>query len=736
MADSNRSIAQFDALAQLAALHGIQTHYRSMAHRRVESSSDSILATLRALDVDVERLADCPEALRLEHIRRGRQPMEPVTVAWNGRCPAVTLTVPAVALERAAKLEVTLEGGGSIRRSIRLNPSGHTPVRTVDSSRFGSCSLHIPEPLPTGYHDLAVETSVGRFQTRILSAPVRTYAPGTGEQAWGLFAPLYALRSHHNWGAGDYSDLGAFAAWTGRHRGRVAATLPLLPLFLDDPMERSPYSPVSRLFWSEFHLDLEGVPELINTPSGSRELSRPGIRERIEQFRAEPLVDYRSILALKRELLLPCAHRFFRTPSARRDTFERFLRQQPHLDSYASFRALQETLSRDWHRWPSRLRAGTLPERSPPPAGREYHLYAQWLAHQQMARAARTAHRHEVELYLDLPLGAHPAGYDAWRFQSVFARGATGGAPPDPMFTQGQDWGFAPLHPGALRASGYRYLVDCLRHHLQVARMLRFDHVMALHRLYWIPSGYSATAGAYVTCPAEELYAVLSIESHRHQARIVGENLGTVPPEVNRALARHGVRGMHVVQYELRPHPRHPLPASPGSSVASLNTHDMPPFAAYWHGLDIFDRFGLGLLTQSGVRSEQRRRQRIRRSLQRWLRRCHGRPGGDMQTDAVFLALLAQLRASPAEVVLVNVEDAWLETLPQNVPGTTHQRVNWQRKVRFPIESWNRLSAIRHMLETIHPSRPSAQPGTRPHLRLRASPAAEASPPRPRTTPS
>jgi 4-alpha-glucanotransferase len=728
MDDATRSLAKPNALVQLAALHGVQTSYCSMARRQVHSSSESILATLRALNVDIQRLQDCPEALRAEQIARARQPLEPILVAWNGRCPPPSLSIPETALRTPAQLTLVFDQERSIRQSLDLAKLARTPARSVDGTRFVSCTVPIPQPLPTGYHDLTIETAAGIIQSRILSAPVRTFAPEGQDQSWGLFAPLYAIRSRRNWGAGDYSDLGAFAAWIGKNGGRIAATLPLLPLFLADPLEPSPYSPVSRLFWSEFHLDLERVPELAETLPRSQGSNSVRLRDQINRLRDQPLVDYPGLLALKRELLAPCVQRFFRKASARRDAFERFCHQHPHLDSYASFRALQESLHHDWHRWPTALRNGQLPDGHTIPTSRDYHRYVQWLAHQQMARAARTAHRHDVELYLDLPLGAHPAGYDAWRFQSVFARGATGGAPPDPVFTQGQDWGFAPLHPAALRGSGYRYLIDCLQHHLQFARLLRFDHVMALHRLYWIPAGLPASAGAYVSCPAEELYAVLSIESHRHQARIVGENLGTVPPEVNRALARHGVRGMHVVQYELHPDSRIPLPRAPRNTVASVNTHDMPPFAAYWHGLDILDRFELGLLSPAGVRSEQRRRLRICQSVQRWIERRQPKSGKVTQTSEVFWALIRCLRSGPAEVVLLNLEDAWLETQPQNVPGTTLERVNWQRKVRFPIEAWDRLSAIRQMLQTLNSSQSPAKRHPSPQSRRVAAAVPNAAP--------
>src|SRR5688572_5454747 len=123
--------------------------------------------------------------------------------------------------------------------------------------------------------------------------------------------------------------------------------------------------------------------------------------------------------------------------------------------------------------------------------------------------------------------------------------------------------------------------------------LLRIDHVMGLHRLYWIPKGRPASEGAYVQYPAEELYAILSLESHRHKTMLVGENLGTVPPKVNACMTRHDLRETYVLQYELRPKVLRPPPRK---SVASLNTHDMPTFEAFLRGLDIDDRHDLGLV--------------------------------------------------------------------------------------------------------------------------------------------
>jgi 4-alpha-glucanotransferase len=37
-------------------------------------------------------------------------------------------------------------------------------------------------------------------------------------------------------------------------------------------------------------------------------------------------------------------------------------------------------------------------------------------------------------------------------------------------------------------------------------------------------------------------------------------------------------------------------------------------------------------------------------------------------------------------MVLVNMEDLWLEARPQNVPGTSSERPNWRRKARLTLE--------------------------------------------------
>ncbi len=331
-------------------------------------------------------------------------------------------------------------------------------------------------------------------------------------------------------------------------------------------------------------------------------------------MKASGLVDYGRQMRLKRKVLELLAYEVVRSDE-RHEAFHDYLCAHREVESYAFFQAAGERHGRNWRAWPTRLDRSDVDERA-----YRYHLYAQWQAAEQLKALSSKAREKGLVWYLDFPIGVDFNSFDVWTHRDVFATGASVGCPPDPVFTKGQNWGFPPLHPERQRESGYAYLIASIRAHLKYANALRIDHVMGLHRLFWIPTGAEARMGAFVSTPSEEIYAILSVESHRHHAWLVGEDLGTVPPEVDGAMKRHNVRGMYVVQYEARPDPDRPLREAPESTIASVNTHDMPPFAAFWGGLDLDDRKDLGLMTGETLEAERAVRQRQRSALIGFLR--------------------------------------------------------------------------------------------------------------------
>jgi 4-alpha-glucanotransferase len=142
--------------------------------------------------------------------------------------------------------------------------------------------------------------------------------------------------------------------------------------------------------------------------------------------------------------------------------------------------------------------------------------------------------------------------------------------------------------------------------------------------------------------------------------------------------------------------------------VASVGTHDLPPFASFWQDEDIDERVRLGVFDAERAESERHNRAAQKAALVAYLRR-QGLLDGEESLEPVLSACLALLARSEAEDVLVNLEDLWLETEPQNVPGTQdHQHPNWRRRARYSLEEIETLPAVRAILARVRTERASS----------------------------
>jgi 4-alpha-glucanotransferase len=662
---------------------------------------------LRSLGTEIDDPAQAGEILKARRRQRLHCGVAPVIVAWDGRPKPIGVTLrPDVTGPIAFELELdsAIPGERVVGRS-RIEDLKAVLGPDDETYEFVTHCLPMPRRLPAGYHRLRITVGNEICQSLVISAPSRAFVryeaeTDRSERTWGTFLPLYALRTSRDWGAGDFTGLTRLAAWTGEYGGGAVGTLPLLAASLDEPFEASPYRPVSRQFWNEFYIDVEALPELSQCADAQELVGSEGFRRRVKALREEDLVDYRDMMKLKRQVLSMLAEDFFHKRPQRFGDFQRFVAGNRELESYARFRAAADRHRSDWRSWPaamhSRLDEGDYDE-----ADLRYHLYAQWAASEQLRSLEQNAAAAGTGLYLDLPVGVDPAGYDVWRNPHLYIANATTGSPPDPVFTRGQDWGLPPLHPERIREDHYSNLREVLAANMKYARFLRIDHAMGWHRLYTIPSGLGADQGAYIRYYHDELYAVAALESHRHKCTLLAENLGTVPPGVNRRLQRHAIGGMWVAPYELEPSRRRGLTAPPPLSVASLNTHDMPPLAAWWKGEDIADRQDLGLIKKEEAHLEQVDRQVATAMLTEYLRTIGALPLEEEDEEIPVAALLRSLAASPAQLALVALEDLWLETCPQNVPGTSQERPNWRRKARYSLEEFTRMPNVLDLLSQV-----------------------------------
>ncbi len=528
----------------------------------------------------------------------------------------------------------------------------------------------LPDDLPLGYHRLV--RNDGSEQTLIVS-PGACHFPES-LRIWGWALQLYSLLSKTSWGIGDLGDLRRFARWAQQSGAGAIMLNPLhaaLPLESQQP---SPYFPSSRCFRNPLYLRIEDVPGADDV-AGISDLATEG-----RALNEAATIDRDRVYDLKMQALEKL------WAEAPKTEFETWAEDQGEvLRSYATYASIAEAHGGGpGSGWPADLARGE------PNALRvwqeehsdriTFHGWIQWLLERQLADASR-----EVGLVNDLAIGVDPDGADAWLWQDAFVRGVTVGAPPDEFNLAGQNWGLPPMDPWKLRAGGYEPFIRTIRSAMRHSSGIRIDHVMGLFRLFWIPDGAEAAAGAYVRYPHDDLLNIVALESHRAQAYVVGEDLGTVEDVVRDEMERRKMLSYRLLWFE------EDLPDSyPELALAAVTNHDLQTVAGLWSRSDIESQQEVGL--EVNVEGTEAQREQLRR----WLEL-----DDDAPIEEVILGTYRLLGRASCAVVMATLEDVLGVTERPNVPGTSDERPNWSLPLPLPLEEIERHERVNRVMELL-----------------------------------
>jgi (1->4)-alpha-D-glucan 1-alpha-D-glucosylmutase len=695
--------------------HGIATRYRDFWGREHEVPEETLHAVLRAMGVD----AAAPAGAVDEADRNAR----PLVVQAGEAAPHVTLALGASgAAESRLQWHLVEESGARHSGACAMDGAAGEADAAHGQGAPRTLTCTGMPALPPGYHEVRVCDGAGavpRARRTVIACPPRcpTVAElARGERVFGPAVQLYALRSRRNWGIGDFTDLASLAAHAAAEGASFVGVNPLHELFLDRPEEPSPYSPSTRRALNPLYLDVTRIEDFAECTAAREQVASPAFQAELARLRAAPLVDYAGVARAKLALLRTLHAHFLAQHAAcntpRAQALRRFATEHDALVADAArFDALQGWLRRDdpaiwgWPAWPPAYRdheaatvRGFVQQHA---AEVDFFLYLQWQADCQLAAAQEAARAAGMVLglYRDLAVGANPGGAETWQARERFALGAHVGAPPDPFNQKGQDWGLPPWIPDRLALGAYAPWTWLLRANLRHAGALRIDHVMALLRLFWIPAGATPTHGTYVRYPLEDLLAILALESSRHGAAVVGEDLGTVPDEVRTALRERGVHSYRVLYFERMHDGRFAPPdAYPAQALVTVTTHDLPTLAGFWQGTDLAARDALDLFPDPQVREQQHdERRRARPALLHALAQAGlGMAPADDAVPATLdfaqvLAVHRYLARTPAALMSVQLEDVFGAAEQVNLPATTDaQYPNWRRKLAVDLEDYGR----------------------------------------------
>lgn len=647
--------------------------------------------------------------------RRWQQSLEKIYVVEQGN-PRFDLVIPAEFENEDFELHVSMENSGKTE-PVSFNVINNEEYQLIGKTKYVKLQFVITSQMDIGYYDVDLRVGNKRYKTILAVAPRQCYAnPGMSRKIWGYAVQLYSVRSEHNWGVGDFTDLQNIIRMCSNAGADIIGLNPLNVLSHDYPENASPYQSISRLFINPIYIDIEAVPEYQQEDKAEYE-------GEINEFRQSELIQYEHIYPLKVRLLEKFYERFKNSADKKRkDEFDAFVKEQgAELEKLAVFQTLytEKTTSYwgGWRAWPEEFRNPlSLAVKDYAKANADkigFFKFMQFEAFRQFNNAQKLVDELGLKIgfYRDLAVGVGQDSAEVWSEPDLFFKDAGAGAPPDAFFPCGQKWGLGAFRPSALKEDAYLPFIKILRANMKNAGALRIDHVMSLMRLYIIPE--KMDCGTYIYYNFQDMLNIVALESCLNKCVVVGESIGNVPDGFLSMLEQKNIFSLSVLWAERFDAGwgdfRSPSSYPPRAFV-SVGTHDMAPLRMWWFGFDIEQSYQLGLIPNE----EERNQAYKKRELDRWKllfaldsngvwpldkQRTGNYIYGEAYPEGIEEAVNRFMARTPCLVFLAQLEDILHVEKMQNLPGTDRDvHPNWRRKLPVNLEQLqNDIAYVRNV---------------------------------------
>lgn len=400
----------------------------------------------------------------------------------------------------------------------------------------------------------------------------------------GLIIPLFSLHSEQSCGIGEFLDLLPMIDWCESIGMDVIQLLPLN----DTGLDTSPYSAISAYALNPIHLSLFALPELEKYPNLQQQLKL------IQGNTFLNRINYPEV-RLAKEQFLRSYYASIKESIPFSSKFQEFKQKQFNwLPGYALFRILKAKQGWiHWEHWPIELQSPTSEQLDllfdQYQEEIEFHSFIQFLCHLQLSQVKEYAHLHHVFIMGDIPILISRDSADVWLNRTIFDMNYSAGAPPDMYALDGQDWGFPIYNWEELEKEGYRWWIDRLRLASDYYHLYRIDHIVGFFRIWSIPLGKTGKEGYFipqdVSSWIEHGRKILTMMIENCSMLPIGEDLGTVPPEVRMCLSSLGICGTKVTRWEKDWDGTKeflPINTYPLASMTTVSTHDSETLQLWW----------------------------------------------------------------------------------------------------------------------------------------------------------
>lgn len=313
--------------------------------------------------------------------------------------------------------------------------------------------------------------------------------------AAGVAVPVFALRSEHGFGVGEFPDLKLLADWARQANLSIIQTLPINDTTASHSWTDSyPYAPISLYALHPQYLSLENLS--VELPKSIRE----EYLTKKQELNSERLVNYDAMMEAKWQLIR-AVFQHYQDNILKSKAFRKFLKDnESWLLPYTAF-----CIQRDKYGTPNFNEWKTHKKYIPgkvaaffSPKSKDYteamlHAWVQSELHCQLINAVEYIHSLGISVKGDLPIGIYRHSVEAWTEPELYGMDFQAGAPPDQFTELGQNWGFPTYNWEAMKADGYRWWKKRFHALEQYFDAMRIDHILGFFRIWRMP--ITATQG-------------------------------------------------------------------------------------------------------------------------------------------------------------------------------------------------------------------------------------------------
>jgi 4-alpha-glucanotransferase len=312
------------------------------------------------------------------------------------------------------------------------------------------------------------------------------YTPWKGA---GVAVPVFSLRSKNSFGTGEFTDLKLLVDWAKKTGLKLIQVLPLNDTTATHTWKDSyPYAAISAFALHPLFLNIEKV-----AGAAQAAIVKP-LKKKQQQLNALADMDYGNVIKFKtsavKEIYLAQKENF------RNDTayFDFFELNRHWLVPYAAFCFLRDKYSTaDFSLWKSNsvYEESTI-QRLVSPSQKHYddiavHYFTQYHLHLQLKEATAYAHKNNIIVKGDIPIGIYRNSVDAWMAPSLYNMNAQAGAPPDDFAIKGQNWGFPTYNWQAMQQDNFTWWRQRFEQMSNYFDAFRIDHILGFFRIWSIP---------------------------------------------------------------------------------------------------------------------------------------------------------------------------------------------------------------------------------------------------------